>query len=485
MINPENELFVWGPIDGRPVYTSFFVVAMKQKPKYTYRWPEFLFYFSKTKMMLIADYAALRNVGKKSFMKWIMDDNNLKKLERDYKAARKNLKKLEKTINREHLKTLSENEFKKSFLKWNSLYLEFWIVGLVPELSNWGGEQILREKLSGIIKGNKKFLKAMETLSAPEDLSFYQKEELDMLNIIRYSKNAPLFNKLLESHSKKYFWIGNSYFEQKILDKSHFRKQLSHISSKAVSKKIRQIKSYHNKIKKQKKGFIKKYRFGRHIEKISKRLSHSIWWQDARKEQIFTSNHYVELFLNEISRRKKIRLLDLKFYSENELSDLVRYNKKVSQSTISHRKKKCLWHYAGKRLVFDVGDNISRIIKPFIEKNTENHDGILKGLVVSFGKGPVKGKARILLTPRNAHFLKKGEILVAPMTSPDYVTAMRKAAAIVTDEGGMTSHAAIVSRELGIPCVVGTKIATKALKNGMNVEVDADSGIVRILKDQM
>ena len=60
--------------------------------------------------------------------------------------------------------------------------------------------------------------------------------------------------------------------------------------------------------------------------------------------------------------------------------------------------------------------------------------------------------------------------------------ALIKAAAIVTDEGGVTSHAAIVSRELGIPCVVGTKIATKVLKDGDLVEVDANNGIVKILK---
>jgi pyruvate,water dikinase len=68
------------------------------------------------------------------------------------------------------------------------------------------------------------------------------------------------------------------------------------------------------------------------------------------------------------------------------------------------------------------------------------------------------------------------------MTTPDFVPAMRKAVAIITDEGGITCHAAIVSRELGKPCIIGTKIATKALKDGDVVEVDADNGVVRIIK---
>lgn len=103
-----------------------------------------------------------------------------------------------------------------------------------------------------------------------------------------------------------------------------------------------------------------------------------------------------------------------------------------------------------------------------------------KGTTVSTGK--VKGSVRVIFSPRNVSGMKKGEILVAPMTSPDYIVAMRMASAIVTDIGGLMSHAAIISRELKVPCIVGTKIATKVLKDGDLVEVDADSGIVKIIK---
>ena len=75
--------------------------------------------------------------------------------------------------------------------------------------------------------------------------------------------------------------------------------------------------------------------------------------------------------------------------------------------------------------------------------------------------------------------LKEGEILVTHMTTPDFVPAMRRAAAIVTDEGGVTCHAAIIARELKKPCVVGTKHATQIFKDGDMVEVDANAGIVR------
>ncbi len=101
---------------------------------------------------------------------------------------------------------------------------------------------------------------------------------------------------------------------------------------------------------------------------------------------------------------------------------------------------------------------------------------LLKGLPAS--RGIVAGKVKIVLSPEELDKVEFGDILVTTMTNPDFVPAMRKAAAIVTDEGGMTSHAAIVSREMGIPCIVGTGEATKVLKDGMLVTVDAVKGVV-------
>lgn len=101
---------------------------------------------------------------------------------------------------------------------------------------------------------------------------------------------------------------------------------------------------------------------------------------------------------------------------------------------------------------------------------------ILSGLGAS--PGFASGVVKILKSPKEIEKVKSGDVLVAPMTSPDYVPAMKKASAIVTDEGGPTSHAAIVSRELGIPAVVGAKDATKRLKEGWVISVDGKAGNV-------
>jgi phosphohistidine swiveling domain-containing protein len=103
----------------------------------------------------------------------------------------------------------------------------------------------------------------------------------------------------------------------------------------------------------------------------------------------------------------------------------------------------------------------------------------IKGIVAF--KGKIRGKVKIAITAYEADKIKEGDILVAPTTAPSFIMAMKKASAFVTDEGGITSHAAITSREMKKPCIIGTKIATRVLEDGDKIEVNADKGIVKIL----
>jgi pyruvate,water dikinase len=102
------------------------------------------------------------------------------------------------------------------------------------------------------------------------------------------------------------------------------------------------------------------------------------------------------------------------------------------------------------------------------------HDVLIEGLGAS--PGIASGPVRILTSPSDT--LQPGEVLVTAVTTPDWVVLMRRTVAIVTDSGGMTSHAAIVSRELGIPCIVGTRDATTTLKDGQVITVDGATGVV-------
>ena len=103
----------------------------------------------------------------------------------------------------------------------------------------------------------------------------------------------------------------------------------------------------------------------------------------------------------------------------------------------------------------------------------------VRGMVAR--KGKVTGRVRVVMDPHGIFEFNGGDILVTGMTRPDYLSLMKKAAAFVTDEGGITCHAAIVARELDKPCIIGTRFATKVFKSGDMVEVDAERGIVMII----
>ena len=116
-------------------------------------------------------------------------------------------------------------------------------------------------------------------------------------------------------------------------------------------------------------------------------------------------------------------------------------------------------------------DGLQEILDGKIENLRE-----LRGMPV--WRGLVRARARVLKAPSEIGQMQVGEVLVCPMSDPDYMPAVKKAAAIVTDQGGQLCHAAIVARELQIPCVVGTKHATREFKTGDLLEVDATTGRV-------
>lgn len=127
------------------------------------------------------------------------------------------------------------------------------------------------------------------------------------------------------------------------------------------------------------------------------------------------------------------------------------------------------------------GQKLSDVMSTVIK--TKAQEKILKGNVAS--KGPkVRAKIKVLLEPKDFVKFERGDILVAPETTPDFVPYMKLASAIITDRGGITSHAAIISRELGIPCITGTQQATTILTDGMTVEVDTKNNHITIIDNK-
>lgn len=200
---------------------------------------------------------------------------------------------------------------------------------------------------------------------------------------------------------------------------------------------------------------------------------------DARKvlTQFYDYSKIFRPYAEEAAKRTKRK--DLRWLGFQEIIGLL----DGKDIEISDRER-MNWVLA-KRNKWDMirGKEADRIMEGFDEHFFNKKADMVKGTIAN--KGVYTGTVRIVRTIFSGNMVdeikkvKKGNVLVAETTGPDVMEACEKAGAIVTEEGGMTSHAAIVSRELGIPCIVGTKTATKVFKDGDYVEVDANKGIVR------
>ncbi|EKE19786.1 MAG: hypothetical protein ACD_8C00106G0006 [uncultured bacterium] len=149
-----------------------------------------------------------------------------------------------------------------------------------------------------------------------------------------------------------------------------------------------------------------------------------------------------------------------------------------TRKIINSRIQDCSLLLADEKVSLFIGPESERLKNFFEEKYDEVEE--IRGQIAC--KGFIEGTARIIHNPRDYRKIKVGDVLVAGMTTPNMIPIMKKASAFVTDEGGVTCHAAIIARELNKPCIIGTKIATKVLKDGDFVEVDADKEVVKILK---
>lgn len=203
---------------------------------------------------------------------------------------------------------------------------------------------------------------------------------------------------------------------------------------------------------------------------------------EARKilTEFYNYSKIFQPYIEEAGKRLKRK--DLPWLSYNEIIGLMD-GKKIKISDRDHVN----WVLAKvNKWNIIKGKEADKIMNEFDTHFFDISTKLIKGTVAN--KGIYKGMVKVIRTVFSDNIgteikkVKKGDVLVAETTGPEMMIACEKAGAIITDEGGLTSHAAIVSRELGIPCIVGAKIATKVLKDGDLVEVNADKGIVRIIK---
>ncbi|MBV7339460.1 hypothetical protein KFU94_66855 [Chloroflexi bacterium TSY] len=187
-------------------------------------------------------------------------------------------------------------------------------------------------------------------------------------------------------------------------------------------------------------------------------------------------------FFEEIARRSGESVADLMTcYCVNDIKTLLLEGRQVSATTRSSRTIGCLWHIQGDQIQLVEGQPALDLYNQKI--GAQNAD-TLSGIVAS--PGTVRGTARIIhcndidSVQKGRSSFQEDDILVTEMAQPSMIDLISKSAAVITNEGGLLSHAAIVCRELGIPCVVDTESATKELADGQVIEIDASGEIIRV-----
>ncbi len=325
------------------------------------------------------------------------------------------------------------------------------------------------------------FNNTFNILTTPNNKSVDAIQEESLLKIAAGVASNKKINKKAEEklskHHSKYshqrsLWIGK-YSAYPI---SYYRKQVVEMVDNPVTPATR-LRMANEELAKNK---LEKAKLLRQLKINAKHRAILNIYSDFMLTKIY--RRYAQLYwayemralLKKIAKRLKLTIDDVRFMLPEEFKcGLTEGN--IDRREIKKRTRFC-WYYAEKGKDLLSTDRKATILKKLKERTTESVTEFT-GQIACLGK--VKGNIKIINTPSDMAKMKKGDILVSIATNPDIVPAMKKASAIITEQGGITSHAAIVSRELNTPCVIGTKIATRALKDGDRVEVDANKGVIR------
>jgi len=218
--------------------------------------------------------------------------------------------------------------------------------------------------------------------------------------------------------------------------------------------------------------------------KISKNLRYYLnllgeiaYLNEYRKSFFSQSNYAIRPLMDSIAGQFKLgSWRNLSLLRTAEILDLFKGKTNYQKEVIKARAKPCLMYLKNQNQVGYIhGPEVLTFEKNFYINKSAS--GVVKGVIAN--KGKVVGTVKVIFEPKEFSKFKPGDILVAKMTSVDFIPIMKKAAAFVTNEGGLACHAAILSREYNKPCIVGTKNATATYKDGDRVEVDANKGMVK------
>ena len=354
-------------------------------------------------------------------------------------------------------------------------YTRMWMVFRICEriILKLGSQ--LKEK----IKDEHKVKELLRIFSIPLKPNDITNERMDLLKIA-IMKPALKENELknqIKIHTNRYQHIPMFDFDHDPFTEDHFLKELQLI--KNPEEELIKIESSFEDRNTQFQKRLKELNPNNELENLITMLKKAVFLRDYRDKIRQQLNLKLKDLYKEIGSRIGLDNKSIGLLTNDEIESHLEKSMDFDRQELENRKNAFFLIQNRDKIEIYSGQSASEKAKEHNLYKKEENKRTLQGSTGSPGK--IKGTAKIIYTNLDLKKINEGDIMVAAMTRQDFVPHMRKSKAVITNEGGVTCHAAIIARELGIPCIVGTENATELLNDGDLIEVDATKGIINKL----
>jgi phosphohistidine swiveling domain-containing protein len=433
-------------------------------------------FFGRFDTSVVLDMSEKERLANKAWQYLKKDPGYMLRLMNDaYKQKEQNTKQWQKLSHRD-LNKATNKELATMIKNYSDELLTYGIYISLPLFFEARMEQTIKDYLEKKF-GPKLAEEYFHIIADPVKDGAVLQEEIGLLKLALKKKVS---QKDLALHQHKFCWMANVGFTEDYYPIEYYAKKLAKVKKANPKTRLNYILNDRA---------IQRRNFQKLLNKIDDKFilnlatiaNEAVYFRSFRTEMYYSSSRFMKPLFVAIAKRFGVRnYKDVVWLYWDEIPDLLLSNKRPSLKLISQRKKclALLSDYDGRFWKWDGKDAIAAA-KAY-EASLLKHDKNAKEIKGSPAfPGIISGRASVVMSLKEVHKVKQGDILITHATNVNFVSTLRKVVGLVTEEGGILSHAAIISREMKIPTVIGTKVATKIFKDGDMVEVDANKGMVR------
>ena len=355
-------------------------------------------------------------------------------------------------------------ELVDEFKRFSEMYITYSI-----SLMGYNIQFPIEKRLKEIVKNSKNPNENLSILSFPKKDNFATLEQYNLFkigslireqNICKFEElNVPILEKI-QQHIKKFGWINTRGGQADPWNEEEIFERIIHIEGN-FSQKLIEFKNHKIESQEKTEKLLKELNADENTIKLVEIAKELVYFRTYRSDYLTKIFSNIKPLLEEIAKRRNLTYKEILYLRIEEIiKEIIVEKEEIERRTINY----VLMTLEPKKIVFS---SDPKIIKEIKDKYCEDPKPTseVKGRSAFIGHGKIKGRVKIVINKSDLIKIDTGDIMVSPMTTPDFVMAMEKAAAFITDEGGITCHAAIVAREMKKPCIVGTQTATLSLKD--------------------